>query len=194
MTEKDYICFRCKKKICRTVECCTVCLRDFHPRCSNSTVHKIFDKENKLVSCPGPFEIFNLKTSGKKEFKRRRTISNNYDAEELVNATLDLNENNNLNILFSNSDNTNFISVGSVNDGQDQDTSDCSIQFEGAVSKLNEKIEQINVKNLQVMKTHIKNCIKEEILGLRSVIKDVIIDEIRKITAVWKSEFTNLKS
>ncbi|CAG5072239.1 Protein of unknown function, partial [Cotesia congregata] len=60
---RSYICVRCKKPIGRTVHYCKVCLKEFHPGCVDSTSHKIYDSDNHLVRCNGPYDIFDVQLS-----------------------------------------------------------------------------------------------------------------------------------
>lgn len=53
----DYRCSACKKAIKTEVIQCQFCIELFyHPGCVNK--HKIYDRNNEVVQCHGPFKKF----------------------------------------------------------------------------------------------------------------------------------------
>lgn len=194
MNDKLYTCFRCKKNIGRTVESCTVCLKDFHPKCTNSSCHRIFDKKNNLVPCTGPYEIYRLQPTGKKEFRRRRTMSAEYNDDELDD------------VLNQNKDNVNCIDSTEMESDQlktrnDQNVSQTQVLLNPSIDQIDNQILSISSKvwsanniNNENMGDYIKRCIKNEVAELKSLVKAVIVKEIVKVTDTFKEELVELKN
>lgn len=139
MNEKRYTCARCKKGIIRSVESCNKCLKDFHPCCIKA--HKIFNQDGHLVPCDGKRELLNLNPTGKKEFKRRSTFE--FEVESLSsqdNGTNEDGENNNT-----------------------KDDEDYNNVLDITTKNIVDKIEQLNSKNINIMKTHVQKCVKDEL-------------------------------
>lgn len=188
MNGKKYTCARCKKPISYMVESCVHCLRDFHPSCADEKTHRIFDDDNNLIPCPGPFEIHNLRRTGKKEFKRRRTLSSGYEKDEVEENII-----NNLNSQSSyvqhiNSSDSNVITI----DNSDKVSTDSIYNnVETIEHRINDQIDHLDTNNVRLLKDHIKNCIKHEMSGLRETIHVVVHHEINNLTATWKLDILN---
>lgn len=170
MADRSYTCARCKKIISRVVESCTSCLKDFHPGCTNQ--HKIFDQNNILIQCPGPTEIFNIRSTGKKIYKRRRTISANYEQDEIVN----INDNSNNNYV-------------------NNEIIDCETAstLDNKIDVIFDKLDHIYTKNLNVLKDYIKKLIEDEMCELKSSIRATIQQELRKNSEDIKNEVVSIR-
>lgn len=168
MDEKTCFCYRCKSEIKRTVESCTKCLRDFHPKCSESSCHKIFDECDNLIPCRGPYEIYQIQSNGKKNFKRRRTISNAYNPDELEGLLHEDNNSQNKNISKSTSNNT---LVEHLNDGENE---------------IGEGDSSTNQQDLIKL-------IKNQFGNLHAFIQEIVISEISKCRTETNKEISELK-
>lgn len=168
MNQKIYTCARCKKKISRVVETCQKCLKDFHPCCTK--LHKIYNSEGFLVPCDGEGELFNRNIVGDKQFRRRRTLSAEYESDELE-LDKSLSENNVKDNDYSQNDNN-----------SESYTSNISIQT------FSKKIEDMFLKNSNELKLFIQQCIREEMNCLKGIFKEIIASEVSKNTEELKKE------
>lgn len=193
MEEKKYTCARCNKHITRMVESCTYCLRDFYPKCASDKSYRIFDQNNELVPCPGPFEIHNLKPSGKKKFRRRRTLSGGYNKDEIElikDISIDKNDDdsNNNNIDARSTDNMTRNITSNINESSYDDHRCIKI-----VINIISKMENINKINIEKIEETVKKYVRLEVINLIDVIKDNIHTEFASLINEMKGEINILK-
>lgn len=133
--------------------------------------HKILNSDNKLILCDGLFELFNYNTAGKKEFKRRRTLSAEYEKEELETVQVET-DNSNADLLVKNSN---------TND-----------HFIDSLENISNKIEGLKSDNIVEINKNLKKCIKEEFTNLKTAVEATICEHIKKISLEWCNEFREL--
>lgn len=207
---KEYKCFRCKGTIKRTVESCTRCLKDFHPKCSNSTCHKVFDDKNRLVPCTGPYEIFKLKSEGNKEYKRRRVSYGAYHEDELEEALTQTQDNvrdsledNNIINLSINSQSIGITENAIVNQQIIQQLQHIneSVKIPNQIPTIVncqgleafKKTEETHVDIPQIIAYNVEECIKKEFTKINDIIKETITCEIIKLTNIHKQEINKIQ-
>lgn len=201
MDGKKYICSRCNKPISRIVECCTHCLREFHPKCANEKSHRIYDNNNELIPCPGPFEIYNLK-AGKKEYKRRRTLSGGYNKDEEIlmddnSSTKNANDHNsnsknNNNAEEAAYDNTNLDATFNICENNNNNSN--NNLYDKIASKVFYKINNLNENNMKQFDEIIKKYVRLEIKHVTDVIKENMRSEFSLLISEMKNEISDLKA
>lgn len=179
-------CFRCKSIIKRTVETCTKCLRDFHPKCTNASCHRIYDDQNNLVQCTGPYEIFKLQPEGKKVFKRRRTIEVEYDKDEIEDEN-DSNQYSHSQELINNSQESinnlqiNYQLQNSNNSKSQKNTKD-NTSNNIISTQVNSSQETDKTQNNSNPQTYDQlQLLRQEIASIRSFIEETVRKEIREL-------------
>lgn len=167
-TSKIYNCVRCRKPISRTVQCCVVCLRDFHPGCADSSSHRIYDSENQLVRCNGPYNTFDLQSSGEGNIGSAIDTNNPgyIDGVSSNNVVVDTDVSNN------NNTNDNFMSRMDI---------------------ILNKLDQIQADNLNVssIKMMIKQEIEIHIIDIKKSVQQTLQEEIKNLASELKSELKN---
>ncbi|XP_057339376.1 uncharacterized protein LOC130676884 [Microplitis mediator] len=139
ITDKSHSCSRCKKIIGRVVMNCKICLKDFHPGCADSNCHKIYDINNQLVRCNGPYTTYEVQLN---EDKESRDI-NNSNTDQVEKTSV----NNSVIADIHNDNNTTDILMSKVD-------------------SLFNKIDIIHANNISCLKEIIKNEIKDHVKHL----------------------------
>lgn len=167
MENRNYSCARCKKSIIRSVESCGKCVKDFHPCCIKA--HKIYDINGHLVPCDGIRELFNLNTTGNKEFKRRSTYEYEIESSQDQNMNANVNKSN---LIFNFNNNNN-----------NQHNKHVS-QIDNTKDNINNKIDELSIDDICLFKDEVKDYIKDELNSLKDVVTSVIVEEISKVTEI----------